>query len=205
MMKRSNRSGGFTLVELMMVIAIMGILMAVGTYVFMGNLPSYRLRAGAQRVAAHLQYLKARAVVTNRSAWFIADVANGFFTGFLDDSNFGVIDSGEYVKARMDMPDAFGGVPGFFLPPTISFGLPSGYTSGSGPDGIPFPSSPMTSPGDRIGFRPTALPVVNLASPATPTDSQVIFLTNIKEEGYAVAVSITGRVKVFRWTSGGWR
>jgi hypothetical protein len=190
----------------------MGILMAIGTYIFMGNLPGYRTRAAAQRVAAHMQYMKARAVVTNRYTWFETDTDDRFFTGFLDEDpyNTATVTTNEYLRARMDMPDTLGTKPGFFLPPTVKFGYPAGYTpgSGNGPDGTtPAAGDPVTTSDDRIGFRPTALPVINYLTPVNPSDSHVIFLTNEAEPslGYAVAVSVSGRVKIFRYYNGVWQ
>ena len=217
-MKRISRGeNGFTLVELMMVISIVLIITSLSIYNLLGELPSYRLRSTASKMAATLQYLKIRAVTTNRITWLDVNYAttdNHYFTGFVDEDGSGTASSAEYDAAGLDLPDDVGGVDCHKLPPTISFGFPAGFSSGTGPDGSPFPGSGNfistygaggSADGGYIGYRPTGVPVINPSANMTPGSAMVIYLTNTLDEGYAVSVQITGRVRVWKWsTSGGW-
>jgi|GEM_PF-3117464 len=208
---------GFTLVELMMAVAITLILTSLVVFNLLGELPKYRLRSTANKVAATLQYLKIRAVTNNRIAWLEVNYGGSgshYYTGFVDEDGSGTADSAEYVATALDFPDMEGTVPCFKLPPNISFGFPDGFTSGTGPDGSPFPgdgnfittySAGGSSSGGFIGYRPTGVPVINPSANMTPATPMVIYLTNSLDEGYAVSVQITGRVRVWRWSSsGGW-
>jgi prepilin-type N-terminal cleavage/methylation domain-containing protein len=217
LMKRiAQNDEGFTLIELMMVIAIVLVITSLSIFNLMGELPSYRLRSAAYKVSATLQYLKIRAVTTNRIAWFEANYAtpnNHYFTGFVDEDGSGTASSSEYDATRLDLPDNVGGVDCFKLPPTISYGFPVGFTtSDTGPDGTAHPGAGNfittynaggSSDGGYIGYRPTAVPVINPLANATPGTEMVIYLTNTLGEGYAVSVQITGRVRVWKWSSSG--
>ena len=203
---RINSESGVTLIELMLVVAIISIVMAVGTYNFLAELPSYRLRGAANKVAASVQLVKMRAIATNRNSWLVVNASNNFFSGFVDEDADSAIDSpGEYTKAGMDMPDTFGGNPGFLLPQDVSFGLPSSYVSG--PDGVAGDADGVfvAGGGNDVGFRPTGLPIVNLGALQSPTESVVIFLKNTRGEGFAISIGITGRVKTYKWYGGSWQ
>jgi len=217
----SKSEKGFTLVELMMAVTITLILTSLTIYNLLGDLPKYRLRSSANKVAATLQYLKIRAVTTNRMAWLDVnyDTADShYFTGFVDEAPYNAPDNpADYNAARLDLPDTVGSIPCFKLPPTVSFGFPDGFTSGAGPDGTVFPGAgkfittqgvgtySSGTKGGYFGYRPTGVPVINLQYPLTSTSAAVIYLKNTLGQGYAVSVQITGRVKVYRWSSGVWQ
>ncbi len=219
----SKGEKGFTLVELMMAVTITIIITSLTVYNLLGELPKYRLRSSAHKVAATLQYLKIRAVTTNRLAWLDVnyDTAdNHYFTGFVDEAPYNTADNpADYDAARLDFPDTIGSIPGFKLPPTISFGFPDGFSSGPGPEiGTTYPGAgnfitthnigtygPPGTNGGYFGYRPTGVPVTNLQSNMTATNIAVIYLTNTLGQGYAVSVQITGRVKVHRWSDGVWQ
>jgi len=63
--KRSE--GGFTVIELLAVIAIMLVITAIATPSFYYWLPTYRLSAGARQIAADLQLARMKAISQNTS------------------------------------------------------------------------------------------------------------------------------------------
>jgi len=63
--KRSER--GFTVIELLAVIAIMMVVTAIATPTFYYWLPTYRLSAGARQIAADLQLARMKAISQNTS------------------------------------------------------------------------------------------------------------------------------------------
>ncbi len=211
MIGRFNGEKGVTLIELMLVVVIIGIILSVGTYNFLQELPTYRLRGAANKIGASVQYIKMRAITTNRNGWFVVDTTNDFFTGFVDDDADSAVDApGEYTMSGLDASDTVAGVPGFLLPQDVSFGMPTTY-AGSGPDGVA-PGGDTDGvfvsgkPGENdVGFRPTGLPVVDLSAISSPTESVIIFLKNTREQGYAVSVGVTGRVKIYQWSGGSWQ
>jgi len=218
----SKGEKGFTLVELMLTIAIALIITSLTIFNLIGELPKYRLRSAAHKVAATLQYLKIRAVTTNRMAWMDVnyDTAdNHYFTGFVDEAPYNQADNpADYDAARLDFSDTVGSLPCFKLPKTVSFGFPDGFTSGPGPElGTTYPGAgnfittynigtySSGTNGGYFGYRPTGVPVTNLQSNMTATNVTVIYLKNTLGQGYAVSVQITGRVKVYRWSNGVWQ
>jgi prepilin-type N-terminal cleavage/methylation domain-containing protein len=216
----SKKEQGFTLVELMMAVTITLLLTSIAIYNVLGDLPKYRLRSSANRVAATLQYLKIRAVTTNKVAWIDLNYSTAgkhYFTGFVDEAPYSTPDNpADYDASRLDLPDSMNARPCFLLPANVSFGFPDGFTSGAGPDGTTYPGAGnfvttynigtyALGSGGYMGYRPTGVPVVNLQSPLTAQSATVIYLRNNLGGGYAISIQITGRVKVWKWSNGGWQ
>lgn len=96
------QNNGFTLMELMIVIAIIAILSALAIPNFLGWLPERRLDAGAQDVLQGLQKSRSRAIMTNRNVIFNFDADS--FIAFVDDNDSGGQDAGDLVIVDRDMP-----------------------------------------------------------------------------------------------------
>jgi prepilin-type N-terminal cleavage/methylation domain-containing protein len=219
-----KREKGFTLIEMLMVISIMGVILAIGTFNFTRMAPSFRLRATTEQVAARLQLLKMRAVATNRRAWFVPLVTQNAYSGFIDALPYATVQAAEFPRTEFDMANTIINIvsgsipgvattcPGFYLPSGITFGVPSPAPS-SGPDGVPVTAATkvvvngVAAPSiGFIGFRESGLALVNFTGTlAFPNNASAIFLKNNKNEGYAVTVIPTGRVRVYKWTGSNWR
>ena len=70
---------GFTLVELLVVLLILGVLLALAPPVFNRALPGLELRAAAREVAATLREARGRAIRANREAAVAFDLAEGVY------------------------------------------------------------------------------------------------------------------------------
>ena len=79
---RQNR--GYTLIELMTVIAIIGISASMVIPNVIGWLPKYRLRSGAEEIQSALQLARLGAIKQNTSATVNFDTANHTFVATID-------------------------------------------------------------------------------------------------------------------------
>lgn len=78
-LRRNSRDTGFTLVELIVVVLIVGLMMGVAITRLDYLVPKYRLRAGAREVSGVLKQGKARAVATGKDVFFEVDLSRGLY------------------------------------------------------------------------------------------------------------------------------
>lgn len=72
-----RRRSGFTLLELILVVAILGIMVGVVAIRMDSMVPKYRLRGAAREVGANLKLAKSRAASTGRNVYVAFDVSEG--------------------------------------------------------------------------------------------------------------------------------
>ena len=101
-MIKNLKNNGFTLMELMIVIAIIAILAAIAIPSFISWLPEKQLADGAQDILMGLQKSRSRAIMTNREVIFNFDADS--FIAFVDDNASGGQDAGEQVIVNRNMP-----------------------------------------------------------------------------------------------------
>ena len=75
---------GFTLVEVMVVVAILGIIAAIGTTGVIRSLPTMRLKSAARDIFSASMQAKAEAVRRGENVTILFDTANNSYLMFLD-------------------------------------------------------------------------------------------------------------------------
>jgi type IV fimbrial biogenesis protein FimT len=136
---RQKQVKGFTLAELMVVIAIIGITTAIAIPYFVGQMPRYRLNGAARQVMGDLMWARMEAVSLNRKVK-VFFLSNNHEYKICDDAdNNGTVADGEGDVRLKDIHDEYHDVTissnndPIFLPrgtatslPTITLTNPSG-------------------------------------------------------------------------------
>ncbi|HEB72712.1 MAG TPA: prepilin-type N-terminal cleavage/methylation domain-containing protein [Nitrospirae bacterium] len=108
---RLSSAGGFTMIELMVVIGILGILIAAAVSSLAGNLPKMRLKGAANDVVQKFQ--KARGVSVKRNLPVIVTLANANNTSassitiFVDEDRSGSVNPGDTQIDSVTIPSNF--------------------------------------------------------------------------------------------------
>ena len=79
-----RKNAGFTLVELLMVIGIMGVIAAVTIPGYLAFIPNYRLRAAAEELQGDIQFAKIRAIKLGVVVSIRVNTATDTYTMFVD-------------------------------------------------------------------------------------------------------------------------
>lgn len=104
-MGSSRSAAGFTLIELMVVIAILAIVLSIGVPSFTNMVKNNRLTSAANDMVAMLQFARSEAVRRGRNVQVSAvsgDVEQGLMVWF-DDNGNGSYDTGEELRKLSDI------------------------------------------------------------------------------------------------------
>jgi len=104
-----QKESGFTLVELMIVIAIASVLMLVATFSFLSIRPSLRLSGATRQMLGDLMNARMKSVNENNEFKVFFLNNNIEYTILDDDNNDGTADTGEWSKTK-DIQDNYPGV-----------------------------------------------------------------------------------------------
>lgn len=204
MNSKSNSKGGYTVVELLVTVAIIGLLSTLALPSINNVILRYRLKDAAREIASSLRLLRIRAISTNFPTYLdfnpVAGLEDRFYTAFVDEDNMSVHDAPAETEATgLLFRDTYGGFKGNRLPTGVRFGWGSDVEDvGKNTNGDPLPSDGVSFSGDRAKFSPDGMPLGGLSGTGT------IYLKNTLDESYAITVAITGRVKIWRWYGSSW-
>lgn len=108
-----QKTSGFTLMELMVTIAIVAILSIIAIPNFIAWIPKFKIGGASRDVLAILQKTRVQAVKDNTNYVLMFNTGNGSYTAFQDDgagtpanSGNGVLDGGERILVQKRLANA---------------------------------------------------------------------------------------------------
>jgi len=175
---RCHRQAGFTMVELMIVIAVIAILTAIAVPNIINSLPNYRLKAAARDLYSAATKAKSAAIKRNLNCALTFNQVLGGTTAayivYMDSDSDCEYDFGETIITQIQA-----------WPKQISLDLSKG-----GGDGLTFTNNDDGNP--TISFRPIGIPTGNGGGFANGT----AFLTNTNGRTRNVVINNAGNVKI---------
>lgn len=98
---QGRRRAGYTIFELMIVVAIVGILVAAAGMAWRGQMPRHRVSDTAEKLQAHLRASRTHAISKSRTVDLSLDAAQRRLTTRVDADGSGVIDPGEEATVTL--------------------------------------------------------------------------------------------------------
>ncbi|QTA82657.1 Prepilin-type N-terminal cleavage/methylation domain-containing protein [Desulfonema limicola] len=178
-MKNIRKDSGFSLVELMVVVAIISVLLAI-TIPNMGRwINDNHLKGAARDIVANMQWAKMSAIKENQDWTMVFDVTNKKYTintGYVDTANPGTI------QKEVLLTDYKGGV-GY------------GHGDAAKPIGDTFSDNNVTYLGNRLNF--TSKGLVNKVG--------YVYLENEQKTAYGVGTgALAGSISIRKWVGTDW-
>jgi prepilin-type N-terminal cleavage/methylation domain-containing protein len=165
---------GFTVIELMVVIAIIGIVMALSIPAFGSMQRTMRIRAGTKAAAQNFRHVRERALATGRN-YQITRVDSKHYQITDPDGGTSVIDLGHTTGGNLQ----FGTTGGIAVTP---------------------PEANIANP-DADGFDFATEVLIFQARGAS---SKGVVYINDGDDNYAIGVNPLGKIRIYHFTSGAW-
>jgi type II secretion system protein H len=127
----TQRTAGFSVIELMVVVVIMTIMAAVSIPAFRSHTESVNLTKGATEVASSLKLARTRSVATNNPVVVVFSGDAGTFFLFEDVDDDGAHDADETSSGPFEVPDRVSISSVSFASETVTFS-PNGSASETG-------------------------------------------------------------------------
>lgn len=104
------RDRGFTLVELMIALAVLGVLATVGVPYLLSALPAQRVNAAARHMLADFRLARALAVERGAECLAVFDAAAARYTLLLDTDGVPGVSGGDEVVKTVRLGDEYSGI-----------------------------------------------------------------------------------------------
>lgn len=190
----SQRNSGFSMLELLVVVLIMGIIVAIGIPQAITAVKGYRLHSDASAVASQMNVTRFRATSQNapyRLNLVTSTTPQGFTMERLCGNTPSSVDSNcTSAYSAFTIPQIEGGTQ--YLSTGNTF-------STANPGGTVLPGSITGGSATTVFyFNTRGMPVTSTGSPISNGGS-VIYVTNNVNLTDAVVVSVGGRIAVYQW------
>lgn len=190
MRKKLNNKSGFTMTELVVVIAIIGITLAIAIPSFLTYRPTMRLKGAARDISTTLQWARMKAVSENNRMEIQFSPVNNSYTVYDDNDSDGDVDPVDTADTAIRTST---------LPDGISYGIGTTVTRQAGNNTAPAHTDCLTFNTDSCSTDDST----SFSSNGTANNG-TIYLTNTKDECYAVIVDSQGRMRIRKWDGSNW-
>jgi len=187
-----KRSQGFTMIELVVTLLIIGIATAVAAPNLMRAMQTYRLNSGAQQVENALQAAKFASVRANTTQWAYFDTTN-------NTTSVGAATTAPAtpLPPGIRFTTITGAAPTIISTAVTNAATIGGQQSNSATVAVSFPQ--VTG---QTNFRQASFNSRGLPGPGVnPGTVHWVYLTNSQNELMAVTLTSAGSVQIWRWNS----
>jgi len=178
---------GYSAVELLIALVLLGILLTLGLYNYSKQIPHYELREASRALVSDLRKIRQMAVAEGRS------FTVAFYPGQGEECDLSYAGMDAYCEE--DNSDLLQ----YMLPAHVHFGALGEIDSRPGCSGgcSSPPTDGISFPGDSATFNPNG----------TVSGMGTVYLSNapFRNESHAVTVNITGRVRLWKWAGSEWQ